>query len=231
MTVKDVFRRRARVANLRKRIAGPQDAYERCRVYPCSNRTTADRGKGLSRLYCRRHVEFYRRHGSYVKGSYGASELRPYRVRALQWLKEHRDDHAVQSAANAVLRIYRSAGAHVEAFRLPGKPPPERAKATWAQLRERRVDPLEVLAIWLAVDARLRDDPQADRHEEHRHVQVAKLVHRMAGGAHKRWNQDRPDGHVKVVELHVHPASRGRVLRVIGGAVAQACDGLASSTG
>jgi len=31
---------------------------------------------------------------------------------------------------------------------------------------------------------------------------------------------------VKVTELHKHPVSRGRVLRLIGGAVAKACDGL-----
>lgn len=79
--------------------------------------------------------------------------------------------------------------------------------------------------MWLAVDARLRDDPQADRHEEYRHVQVAKLVHRAAGGAHKRWEQEL-NGRVKVIELHKHPISRGRVLRLIGSAAAKACDGL-----
>ncbi|MGH8122067.1 MAG: hypothetical protein ACREPT_04785 [Rudaea sp.] len=222
-------RRRRRKEDIRHRVANPFDEYDHCRVVGCGQRTMASRRRGLNRLYCKRHTDHYRRHGSYVNRSYGAGDLRPYRVRALRWLKAHRDDHAVQLAANAVLRLYRSAGAHVEAFRLTGKPPQERARATWAQLRQRRVDPLEVLAIWLAVDARLRDDPQADRHDEYRLVQVAKLVHRAAGGAHKRWEQERSDGRVKVVELHVHPASRGRVLRVIGLAVAKACEGLVAT--
>lgn len=160
-----------------------------------------------------------------MKGSYGAGALRPYRVRALRWLGDHRDEHSVQLAVNAVSRLYMSAGRYVEAFRLAGRPPTERARAAWAALRERQIDPLEVLAMWLAVDARLRDDPQADRHEEYRHVQVAKLVHRAAGGAHKRWEQEL-NGRVKVIELHKHPISRGRVLRLIGSAAAKACDGL-----
>jgi hypothetical protein len=226
MVAKNIFRRRERIADLRRRIAGPQDAYERCRVYPCTNRTTADGRKGLNRLYCRKHVEFYRRHGSYVKRSYSVAELRPYRTEALRWLKEHREHRAVQEAAYAIDRLYRSAGPHLEAFRLMGKSPAERARATWAQIRERKIDPLRVIAAWLVVDRRLDDDPQADRHEEYRHVQVAKLVHRLAGGTHKRWEQEFANGRRKVTELHKHPNSRGRVLREIGAAVHKACSDL-----
>jgi hypothetical protein len=226
MAVSDVFKRRERKADLRRRIAGPQDAYDRCRIFGCGRATTAIAGKGLNRLYCRRHVEHYRRHGSYVKGSYRAGELRPYRREALRWLKGNRDEPTVASAMLAVQRLYWSAGAPVEAFRLVGKSPADRARALWAQLRERGVDPLEVLGVWLAVDAKLHDDPQADRHEEYRHVQVAKLIHRMAGGTHKRWEQERSDGRVKVTELHKHPNSRGRVLRLVGGALANVCEGL-----
>ena len=218
--------RQRRLTNLRTRIANPVDAYERCRVYPCANRTTADRGEGLNRLYCRKHIEFYRRHGSYVKRSYGASELRPYRVQALAWLKAHGDDQSVRSAVAGVQRLYRAAGAPVEAFRLPGKTPAERASAIWAQLRKHEVDPVDVVAAWLTVDLRLHDDPQPDRHDEYRQVQVAKLIHRMAGGTHKRWERQRGDGSVEVSELHKHPVSRGRVLRLAGGSLAVACSGL-----
>ena len=226
MSVKNITRRRERLLDLRKRIKSGHDAYERCRVYPCNNRTTADRGTGLNRLYCRQHVEHYRRHGSYVKRSYSAGELRPYRMAALRWLRDKPDNSDVRLATDAVARLYSSAGAHVEAFRLAGKPPRERANAIWAQLRERRVDPLEILAIWLAVDARLRNDPQADRHQEYRQVQAAKLVLRTAGGAHKRWEQEGPVGRVKITELHKYPSSRGQVLRVLGKMVADACNGL-----
>ncbi|MBB6248267.1 hypothetical protein [Rhodanobacter sp. A1T4] len=218
--------RQQRLADLRHRLTNPQDAYERCRVYPCTNGTTADRGEGLNRLYCRKHIEFYRRHGSYVKRSYGAGELRPYRAGALAWLRAHGDDQSVRLAIAGVRRLYGAAGAPVEAFRLPGKSPGERARAIWAQLRKREVDPLEVLAAWLVVDLRLRDDPQPDRHDEYRRVQVAKLIHRMAGGTHKRWERDRVDGRTEVTELHKHPVSRGRVLRIVGEDTAFACEHL-----
>lgn len=218
--------RQRRLASLRARITSPQDAYERCRIYPCTNRTTADRGEGLNRLYCRQHVEHYRRHGSYVKGSYRVSELRAYRQKALEWLKERESAPEVRLAVAAVRGLYASAGAPVEAFRLTGKSPAERARAVWAQLRSRGVEPRNVLAAWLAVVMRLRDDPQPDRHEEYRRVQAAKLLHRMAGGTHKRWERTRADGTVEVTELHRHPVSRGRVLRVLGDALADACEGL-----
>jgi hypothetical protein len=209
-------RRQNRKWDIRQRIAGPQDAYDRCRIVGCGRPTTAIRKKGLNRLYCRRHVDAYRRHGSYFKRSYGAAELRPYRLRATAWIEQHRDQPATAEAVNAVSRLYRRAGPHVEAFRLAGKPPAERANAIWASLRERRVDPVDVVACSLAVAMRIKDDLQPDWHEEYRDVQVAKLLHRMAGGAHKRWEQERPGGRIAVVELHKHPNSRGRVLRVVG---------------
>jgi hypothetical protein len=65
----------------------------------------------------------------------------------------------------------------------------------------------------------IRDDPQADSKREFRHVQAAKLVHRMASGTHKRWGEG-----ANVTELHVYPRSRGRVLRHIGQAVEEACE-------
>ena len=223
--------RQRRVADLHKRIANPQHAYERCRIYPCTNGTTADRGEGLNRLYCRKHIEFYRRHGSYVKRSYGAGEIRPYRVKALHWLRAHGDEQSVRLALAGVERLYRSAGAPIDAFRLPGKVPAERARAMWAQLRKHEVDPLEVLAVWLAVDMRLRDDPQLDRHDEYRQVQAAKLIHRIAGGTHKRWERESATGFVEVSELHKYPVSRGQVLRVMGRELAMVCGQLNGAIG
>jgi hypothetical protein len=77
--------------------------------------------------------------------------------------------------------------------------------------------------VWLAIDMRLRDDPQLDRHDEYRQVQAAKLIHRMAGGTHKRWERERPNGSIEVSELHKHPVSRGQVLRVLGRGLAAVC--------
>jgi hypothetical protein len=227
MTVRDVFRRRERKLNLQRRVSSGADAYDRCRILGCGQLTTAIIGKGLNRRYCRRHAEHYRRHGSHVKASYRAGELRSYRKEAMRWLVANPEEPTVRRAVAGVTSLYTRAGAHVEAFRLAGKRPEERARALWAQLRERGVDPVEVVAAWLAVDAKLRDDPQADWHDEYRLVQVAKLVHRMAGGTHKRWEQERSDGSIKITELHKHPASRGRVLRLLGQTVAKICDSLA----
>jgi hypothetical protein len=215
--------RQKRRSNLRKRIAEPQDAYERCRVFPCANRTTADRGEGLNRLYCRKHIEFYRRHGSYVKRSYGAGELRIYRLSALAWLQERVDDPGARLAIAEVERLYRSAGATVEAFRLAGKTPADRARAIWAQLRSRQIKPIHVLAAWCAVEMRIADDAQPDRHDEYRHVQVAKALHRMSGGTHKRWERSDNEGRAVVSTLHKHPVSRGRVLRIVGSDIYRVC--------
>lgn len=220
----DPLKRQRRIARLRERIAGPQDAYERCRAYPCPNRTTADEGEGLNRLYCRKHIEHFRRHGSYYKASYRAGEMRPYRIRALRWLREHEADPKIRRALVGVRGLYASAGAPIEAFRLAGKSPAERAKVIWAHLRAREVDPAEVVAVWLAVDWRLREDLQPDRHQEYRHVQVAKLIHRMAGGTHKRWERHRGGDSADITEVHRYPVSRGRVLRLVGGQLAEICD-------
>ena len=158
-----------------------------------------------------------------MKRSYSASELRPYRVQVLAWIKAHGDDQSVRMAVAGAQRLYRAAGTPVEAFRLPGRTPAERASAIWAQLRKREVDPMVVVAAWLAVGLRLRDDPQPDSHDEYRQVQAAKLIHRMAGGTHKRWETERHDRRIEVTELHKYPVSRGRVLRILGRQIASAC--------
>lgn len=215
--------RRHRIGNLRHRIARGDGAFARCQVYPCENKPTAGSREGLNRRYCRKHIEHYRRHGSYVKKSYGAGELRKYRSDALRWLQAHAEDDAVKMAADKARVRMNISRAPVEAFRLAGKSPEERARNVWAHLAKRKVDPLEVLASWLAVRMRLRDDPQPDRHQEYRNVQAAKLLHRMAGGTHKRWERERADGSIEVTEMHRHPVSRGLVLRALGKQLAEAC--------
>ena len=67
----------------------------------------------------------------------------------------------------------------------------------------------------IAIDMRLRNNLQVDRHDEYRQVQAAKLTHRMAGGAHKCREHERPDGSVEVSVLHKYPVSRGQMLRVM----------------
>jgi hypothetical protein len=51
---------------------------------------------------------------------------------------------------------------------------------------------------------------------EYKLVQAGKLLHRLAGGSHKRWDQHGLDGRKWVKELHKHTHSRGRVLLHLG---------------
>lgn len=137
----------------------------------------------------------------------------------MAWLEAHGDDTYVRNAVGRVATLLQASGPHVEAFRLRGLSPQDRAKAAWARLRKAGVDPRRVVAAWLAIEMIIRDDPQADRKAEFKRVQAAKLVHRMASGTHKRWGEG-----AGATELHVYPRSRGRVLRHIGEALEETCE-------
>lgn len=204
-----------RRADIRSRVSRAEGAYPRCAVLECDQPSMAHQRSGLNRHYCRRHVEHYRRHGSYSKASYPAVDLNPYRRTAYAWLQAHREVPAVVEALDRVRTLYWRGGRPVEAFRLAGRPPQERAKVIWARLHEHEVDPLQVLAAWLAVAMRHVDDIQPERRMEFRRVQAAKVLHRLAGGTHKRWEREL-GGRTEVTELHKYPASRGRVLRHVG---------------
>lgn len=205
-----------------RRVNNARPAYAVCAVLDCGQPTMAQERSGLNRAYCRRHVEHYRRHGSYSKPSYTAAELQPYRDAAKRWLRTHADLPAVREAREAVVTLYARGGSPEEAYRLAGRPPAERAAKTWARLRSRQVDPSIPLAIWIAVQLRHQDDPQAERKQRYRLVQAAKGVHRLAGGTHKRWEQQDHTGALRVTELHKHPASRGLVLWHLGTSLARA---------
>lgn len=186
--------------------------FKDCRVYGCHRPARAGTQDGLDSRFCRSHSDHHARHGSPYKGSYGASELAPYRRQAMEWLEANKDDRFVCNAIDRVRGLYDRAGPHVEAFRLRGLSPRDRAWAAWARLRKANVDPRRVLAAQLAIDAIIRGDPQPELKPEFRRVQVAKVVHRMASGSHRRWTGE--DG--RTTELHVYPRSRGAVLRHIG---------------
>ncbi len=90
------------------------------------------------------------------------------------------------------------------------------------RLQSVNIDPRRPVAAWLAIEMTIADDHQAVQTNEYKRVQAAKLIHRMASGTHKRWDQPtfsldhRGQPKTRVVELHVYPRSRGRVLRHIG---------------
>jgi hypothetical protein len=204
-----------RTADIRRRIASSKLGPERCRIIGCGELTTASKGKGLNKRFCRRHVDQYRRHGSYYKTSYSAGELRAYRRKARIWLETTPESDRIKQAIEKIQRLYWRAGSAQEAFRLAGRSPAERAKYAWARLRDRKVDPKDVLAVWLAVEMRIRDDTKPDRHREFKVVQAAKLIHRLAGGSRKTWHHE-SGNHRYTTELRKHPASRGIVLRKVG---------------
>ena len=209
-------RRKKRREDVKRRASRGTGYYRRCMVLGCKNAPSALSGKGLNRRYCRAHEDQYERHGSYFKKSYTAAQVTPFRTASLRWLKANQADPMVHRAVEAIMALYRQAGPHIEAFRLRGLPPEERARAAWARLREAEVDPLQPLAAWLAVELALLVDPQSESKPEFKQVQAAKLVHRMASGSHRRWEQVRAGGRIVVKEMHTYPASRGRVLRHIG---------------
>jgi len=192
--------------------------FSRCRVVGCSRPARAGTQDGLDTRFCRSHADHHARHGSPYKRSYTAKELAPHRKAAKAWLEANKHDKWVRNAIDRVNTLYATAGPHVEAFRLRGLSPEERARAAWARLRKAKIDPAAVIAAWLAVELVIAADPQPEAKAEFRQVQAAKLVHKMASGTHKRWEA----GAGGVQELHVYPRSRGRVLRHLGEALDQA---------
>jgi hypothetical protein len=192
-------------------------------VIGCRYPARAGTEDGLDRRFCRKHYEHHQRHGSTHKASYSAKHLAPHRKLAIEWLTANSDDPYVKNAIERVRGLYQRAAPVVEAFRLRGLPPQERARAAWARLRRAEVDPRRPVAAWLAIELAIAQDPQPDSSPEYKRVQAAKLVHRMASGTHKRWEQptlshgSQVQRLTRTVELHVYPRSRGRVLRHIGG--------------
>lgn len=211
-----------RRADIKERVANPNHTYSVCIVMGCGQPPMARQRSGLNKNYCRSHVEHFRRHGSYSKNSYRAAELSGYKEACLRWLRANRDRASVGEAVERVRTLLWSGGRSEEAYRLAGKSPKQRAKILLARLRDREVDPLLVLAIWGSVALRHRYDPQPERKSEYVQVQVGKVLHRTAGGSHKRWEQVAGNGDSVIAELHKYPASRGLVLRHIGKRVAVA---------
>jgi len=198
------------------RVGNPNHMYSYCRILGCPHPASAGTSKGLNHLYCRKHEDHYERHGSYTKKSYTAKDINPYRKEALAWLKANPENLTVKLALKGVEALYRSAGAHIEAYRLRGLTPEQRAKVAWARLRKADVEPYAPLAAILALEMLILNDPQPERKEHFKLVQAGKLIHRMASGSHKRWEHISTDGKVRVEEMHRYPRSRGRVLVHIG---------------
>ena len=216
----DIYRRSS-TKDVRTRAAIPDPHHSHCKAIGCPHPARAGTSDGVGHQYCRRHYDHFQAHGSPFKPSYKAKDLNPYRQAALLWLLDHEGEFWVKDTIGKVRSLYRAAGSHVEAFRLRGLKPKERAKAHWARLKKHEVDPRLPIAAWLAVEMLLKDDQQPDWRPEYKRVQAAKVVHRMASGTHKRW-ENGPGGRPQ--ELHAYPRPRGRVLRHIGQDLQTACE-------
>lgn len=204
--------------------------YSYCRVIGCPHPARAGSQNGLDTRFCRKHADHYGRHGSPYKKSYTAAELKPHREAVRRWLKDNRSDRWVVNAIERVQGLYDRAGPKVEAYRLAGLDARERANAAWARLREGEIPPERVLATWLVVRRAIEADPEPDEKPEFRRVQAAKLVHRLASGSHRRWEREVsvPVGRYSVrrkdtTEMHKYPHSRGKILRVLGADIEDAC--------
>ena len=55
-------------------------------------------------------------------------------------------------------------------------------------------------------------------------MQVAKAAHRLASGTHRHWDFPLDNGGTAPLAFHAYPRSSGRVLRVIGKAIEEACE-------
>lgn len=218
-------RQRERKNEVKSRAAEPSNMFSRCRVVGCGKPARAGTDDGLDTRFCRSHADHYSRHGSPYRRSYTAKELAPYRKAAMAWLEANEADFYVRNSIDRVTTLYETAGPHVEAFRLRGLSAGERAKAAWARLRKAKIDPRRVVAVWLAVEMIIRDDPRAETKVEYKRVQAAKLVHRMASGTHKRWGEG-----LNAKELHVYPRPRGQILRHIGKSLQEATEFIAHGT-
>jgi hypothetical protein len=218
----------ARRSDMEKRIAASAaNLPAKCVIPGCGRPTMRAAGNGLAVSHCKYHVQHKARHGSHWRKSYRASDLKPYRQAASVWIKRNREDRYVTHALRGLEGLLQSAGPVPTASSLRGVPPRERARNALARLREKTVPPEKLLAIYLAVVLVIEEDPTSHRVFEFRIVQIAKAMHRLASGYHRRWNIPRRDGRTVPFELHTYPRSSGRVLRHLGGMIEECCEHVA----
>lgn len=195
-----------KISDRAEAIAAPNGRHHFCHVPGCVRLAQRYASNGLSELYCKVHIEYHRRHGSYWHRSYMASELSPFRVGARLWLRKHKRDHRLQLATSAIELLLARAGPVESAYDLRGLPGAEKARIALARLREAKVPATRILEVVIAVVALIADRGPLD--SEFRDVQIAKAVHRMASGTHRSTS-----GYPMPSK---YAPSTGRVLRVLG---------------
>lgn len=209
---------------LAARIAARQsEAFPHCAVPGCGRPTSLAAGKGLGDTLCRFHIDQRARHGSTWRGSYPATELRPYLQTALRFLQDRRRDPRVDVVTAALQGLLDGAGRAEAAMHIKRRPARDRARIAFARLREAGVTGERLLANHMAMNALIADDVGSHRVREFRIVQVAKALHRLASGTHKRWDFPLSDGTTAPIAMHVYPKSSGLVLRAMGEEIEALC--------
>lgn len=207
------------------RLISRQGFVERCAIPGCRNLTMRAARLGLALFHCRKHVEHKARHGSHWHGTYSAAELKPYLASATAYVRLRAEsDRFIKAALNAIALLLEEAGPTEIATRLRGMSANKRARIALARLRVAGVKPERFVAIVLAVTALIEEDPRSHRTKEFRTVQIAKALHRLASGTHKRWPFVDIQGRQRQIELHAFPRSSGPVLRLIGRAIEKQCE-------
>lgn len=88
-----------------------------------------------------------------------------------------------------------------------------------ARLRDADVPPERILSRFLAVRLIIEEHRTSPRSKEFRHCQIAKAVHRLASGYHKKYSW---------TEIHAYPQSSGHVLRHLGALIEARCEPVAA---
>lgn len=197
-----------------------------CAIPGCG-RPICDTKPSIRTYVCRYHVQRKARHGSHWHPTYSASELRPYLAAAEQWIAGNLTYSTVLEALRQLEDRLWVTGPAQPAMNLRGLSAARRARIAMARIREKGKPPKRLLAIYVAVCALIEDDHSSHRVREFRLVQIAKVVHRLASGTHKRWDMWQLNGHPVPFEIHAYPRSSGIVLRKLGEMLEAACDGVA----
>lgn len=179
-----------------------------CTLPGCRRPNQQAAGDGHSPRYCKHHVEFHRRHGSYWHRSLSAAEVKPFRQAARAWLRRQGSDHRVKAALQSITSLMETAGRAENAYSLRGRPAEEKARIALARLRNAEIDPASILERIIAVTACCEAKGIDDRQREYRQVQLAKSVHRLASGTHKTTSG--------FPLPSKYPRSEGQVLRQLG---------------
>ena len=193
-----------------------------CSIPGCVRPTMRAANRGLAVFHCRYHVQFKARHGSHWCPTYKAGELKPYVAAAFRWIEAKRERREVWLALSRLSGLLANAGKVEPAQNLKRAPTAARAKVAFARLREAGIKPERMLAIHLGMAALIKDDRGSHGTEEFLLVQIAKALHRLASGTHKRWQIDTGRG-VFPARFDAFPKSSGLVLRAIGAAMDECC--------